>query len=271
MFNYSQFYNAFVFFIYTHEPWVAFFFGIIGELLKELSLALATWFSWDLKIRDHSEPGEILMASIFCFLGLTTGIMMVYINDSPRLVTFAKLKKKLYNKKDDKDLHEYFQKRIKDGYKLSSKLTRLKYYFQLFIVQWIIPITLYTVSDKNYGSPNIQTPLLFRIDFDLFFSINLFAILIFWIWNRRKRFENIYIWSDNKKKFDRFHLFWASSFFIFTIPACYLVYHPPIMCLIGIFLLWVFYFPFIIWTLVDNRYKRINLISEFYIEPKSSV
>ncbi len=174
-----------------------------------------------LRLKQEWDPADT-MFDLFCaMLGVSFGIMLVYILNSPRLVRYPYAE--VVTMKRDYGLDcireekmELFTKHVPR----EIKWIAWKYWIEMFIITYI-PSRVFTLFPDNTVDTN-PGPLiegLFREDWLLYFLIQIMCIGLCFIWNWTSNIEQQMLWNNNFIAYGDFLLAWGSVFGIFMATS----------------------------------------------------
>ena len=226
--------------------WMSLGLAAVWELLEEFSVALSVWTgnpSWRMKQEwDQADT----MFDLFCaMLGISFGILFVWIINSPRLVRYP-MAEVVTMRRDygieciREDKMVMFSRYVPREY----VWIRTKYWVEMFIIEYIPSRAFIDVPDNSgdtYPGPLIMG--LFREDWLLYFVLQMFCIGLCFVLNWTSFQEQEAIWGKDFRRYWDFHLAWAALFGIFMAPSVYMSLYPKMMVMIQCLVLYAILIP----------------------------
>lgn len=246
MISFSYYFNAFICYLFIHDEYITFSISSLIKLLKNCIFILYIWTNNPLPFELEFDIGSDFFDLLITLFGTLNGILFVWITNSPRFFRFPKIEieklKKEYNlTRIGTNLNKFF------GYELQTngsptmnddtlKLSSLKYYIELFCIQYFPPLLFFLIPNNEYGNQNIiVNQKWFREDWFSYTGTQIILIVFLYHFNWLETNERYYIWNNNKQLYKNFHLFLLAIFIILMLPSIYMWMHPRFLLLFGIY------------------------------------
>jgi len=265
MWAFSSWYNSYVTYLFTQDPWFSLAVVVLWKMLKWSLIIFTVWVGdSNLSTLFQWEPGSDWMDIMLAGFGIAMAIMTTFVARSPKFICAPlqeiQMMADIYGVTEIHSAclnsHSTIYQHFKDFW-----MVRWKYYVELFSIQYFPPLVFYFVSRDLNGSSEIQSPRLFRIDWTLFLIIQTAIVILLFLLNWYNIMEKTILWKSNRSHYTIFYTIWLCSLWALLLPSVYFFYHPRIMILIGNWVLFLFLFMLLYWSLLNSKY---GIITSFY-------
>lgn len=251
-FNY--FYGSLIIMLFSHDPWFVIGSASIVEVAKQLYISVSVSLHLPkLDIGDW-QPGDMMLNMLYSILAAFCGACIIKIITPPRLLIFPK--------EDIKRIRSEYQININsntiDNYtNLEIKKVMWKYFIEWIFWTFVFSMVFYIEKDDNILPSNYE-PKCFRLDWILYFTLQILMIVVCYFLNRITRFENEIIWKNNTTKYNMFYAVLLVILVIIEIPSLCMIRQPKVMFFYTLLILISFLFILMIFSFIMSKFDMKN-------------
>lgn len=229
--------------IYCHDPFFTIGANAFVELVKEFLVAISVKFGWSWLsvVKENWQPANIWLNLFFTSAAAFIGSWIIRILSSPRMIVYPyEDLQRISSEYNIKELQMILLSSKNNSNRIYSEneinYIRWKYFIQLTCISWTTSFVFF-IEENEYVLPKDYKKNCFRLDWILYFLLQIILLIIIYNSNYATEFERNIIWKNNILKYKLLHYLIGLSLIVCLLPSVCMYKQPKVMLVYSIVVL----------------------------------
>jgi hypothetical protein len=234
---FGVFYSSLLLMLFCHDPLYTIGMNAFVEMFKEFAIACSIKFNFNIfNLSTNWQPANLWLNIFFASIAAVIGSWIIRTLGSPALIVypFEDMERigLQYNVYEIQILrHDNFK--TSNFSRLEVNSIRWKYLLQLVCISWISTFIFY-FQDNEYLPPSEYSTECFRVDWFIYFLLQIIILIILYLTNYSTKFEKKVLWKNNKIRYNLFYATIGISLCCCLLPSICMFKQPKLMLIYSI-------------------------------------